>query len=84
MDAAGADLESEARRGSSRVLLARLWREHVSHHKGRLLLILLLTAVMAATTSLYPVVIDHAFQMFTDRDRRSLAARRPRPPTRGA
>ena len=27
---------------------------------------------MAGTTALYPVVIDHAFQMFTDRDRRIL------------
>ena len=27
---------------------------------------------MAGTTALYPVVIDHAFQMFTDRDPRIL------------
>ena len=33
---------------------------------------LLLTGLMAGTTALYPVVIDHAFQMFTDRDRRIL------------
>jgi subfamily B ATP-binding cassette protein MsbA len=72
MDAARADLELAARRESTRALLGRLWREHIRHHKGRLLLILVLTAIMAGTTSLYPVVIDHAFQMFTDRDRRIL------------
>ena len=33
---------------------------------------LVLTVLMAGTTALYPVVIDHAFQMFTDRDRRIL------------
>ena len=53
-------------------LLGRLWREHIRHHKTRLLLVLLLTGLMAGTTALYPVVIDHAFQMFTARDRRIL------------
>src|ERR1700758_1738254 len=72
MDAVTAGLELAARRDSTRALLARLWREHISHHKPRLLLVLVLTAIMAGTTALYPVVIDHAFQMFTDRDRRIL------------
>ncbi len=54
------------------VLLLRLWREHLRHHKPRLFLILVLTLLMAGTTALYPVVIDHAFQMFTARDRRIL------------
>ena len=53
-------------------MLARLWREHVSHHKPRIGMVLLLTLIMAGTTALYPVVIDHAFQMFTDHDRRIL------------
>ena len=57
---------------SSKALLRRLWREHISHHKGRLLLVLVLTVVMAGTTAIYPVVIDHAFQMFASRDRRIL------------
>ena len=57
---------------STRALLARLWREHIRHYKSRLLLVLLLTLLMAGTTALYPVVIDHAFQMFTARDRRIL------------
>src|SRR3984957_4654331 len=72
MDATTPRLDLLATRDTSRVLLARLWREHISHHKPRLLLVLVLTAVMAGTTALYPVVIDHAFQMFTDRDRRIL------------
>ena len=53
-------------------LLYRLWREHVRHYRGRLLLVLLLTGVMAGTTAIYPVVIDHAFSMFTKRDPRIL------------
>ncbi len=72
MDAVTADLVVAARRDSTRALLTRLWREHISHHKARLLLILVLTGIMAGTTALYPVVIDHAFHMFTNRDRRIL------------
>ena len=53
-------------------LLYRLWREHVRHYRGRLLLVLLFTAIMAGTTALYPVVIDHAFSMFERRDERIL------------
>jgi subfamily B ATP-binding cassette protein MsbA len=58
--------------GRDSTLLGRLWREHVRHYKGRLLLVLALTLLMAGTTALYPVVIDHAFEMFTARDRRIL------------
>ncbi|HEY6438411.1 MAG TPA: ABC transporter ATP-binding protein [Acetobacteraceae bacterium] len=72
MDAVTPGLDVVAGRDSTRALLARLWREHVSHHRSRLLLVLVLTCLMAGTTALYPVVIDHAFQMFTDRDRRIL------------
>lgn len=57
---------------STRALLGRLWRDHVRHHRGRLLLVLALTGVMAGTTALYPVLIDRAFKMFTDRDQRIL------------
>ena len=72
MDAATPGRDLAARRNSTRGLLGRLWREHISHHKPRLVLVLVLTGLMAGTTALYPVVIDHAFQMFTDRDRRIL------------
>ena len=53
-------------------LMRRLWREHLYRHRGRLALVLLLTAVMAALTGLYPVVIDRAFSMFAARDQRIL------------
>jgi ATP-binding cassette, subfamily B, bacterial MsbA len=72
MDAATPRAALQRGPDSTRVLLLRLWREHVRHYKPRLLLVLVLTLVMAGTTALYPVVIDHAFQMFTDRDRRIL------------
>jgi ATP-binding cassette, subfamily B, bacterial MsbA len=72
MDAATPPHNQTSKRNTTRVLLTRLWREHVRHHKPRLLLVLVLTGIMAGTTALYPVVIDHAFQMFTDRDRRIL------------
>ncbi|MFL5287884.1 MAG: ABC transporter ATP-binding protein [Rhodopila sp.] len=53
-------------------LLRRLWREHLLHHKGRMILIAVLTLVMSATTAAYPLVINHAFTMFTNRDARIL------------
>jgi ATP-binding cassette, subfamily B, bacterial MsbA len=53
-------------------LLRRLWREHLIHYKPRLLLVAILTLLMAGTTALYPVVINHAFDMFTKHDRRIL------------
>ena len=56
----------------SRVLLRRLWQEHLRRHRGRVLVVLALTAVMAGLTALYPVVIDRAFSMFAARDRRIL------------
>ncbi|HUB15536.1 MAG TPA: ABC transporter ATP-binding protein [Acetobacteraceae bacterium] len=72
MDAATPRIALLPGRDSTRALLARLWREHLRHHKPRVALVLLLTLVMAGTTALYPVVIDHAFQMFTNHDRRIL------------
>jgi ATP-binding cassette, subfamily B, bacterial MsbA len=73
MDAATPRIEiTPGRDDTTRALLTRLWREHISHYKPRLMLVLVLTALMAGTTALYPVVIDHAFQMFTGRDQRIL------------
>jgi ATP-binding cassette, subfamily B, bacterial MsbA len=72
MDAATPRVALQQGPDSTRTLLLRLWREHVSHYKPRLVLVLVLTLMMAGTTALYPVVIDHAFEMFTDRDRRIL------------
>jgi subfamily B ATP-binding cassette protein MsbA len=53
-------------------LLGRLWREHLIRFRGRLVLVIVLTLLMAGTTALYPVVINHAFDMFTAHDRRIL------------
>ncbi len=53
-------------------LLRRLWREHLRHHRGRLIAVLALTALMAGLTGLYPVVIDRAISMFVGRDPRIL------------
>ncbi len=72
MDATTPRADVTARQDGTRALLMRLWRDHVRHYKPRLLLVLVLTALMAGATALYPVVIDHAFQMFTDRDQRIL------------
>ncbi len=73
MDAATPRIEVTAGRDdTTRALLVRLWREHIRHYKPRLVLVLVLTALMAGTTALYPVVIDHAFEMFADRDQRIL------------
>lgn len=59
---------SAVQRGATRVLLWRLWREHLRQHRPRMLLVLALTALMSGTTALYPIVIKQAFQMFSDRD----------------
>jgi subfamily B ATP-binding cassette protein MsbA len=53
-------------------LMRRLWREHVRHHRGRLLMVLLMTILVAALTALYPVVINRAISMFVARDQRIL------------
>ncbi|MGH7067674.1 MAG: ABC transporter ATP-binding protein [Acetobacteraceae bacterium] len=57
---------------STRILLYRLWREHLRPERATLLPILALTLLAAGATGLYPVVIDHAFTMFADKDPRIL------------
>ncbi|MGH7079978.1 MAG: ABC transporter transmembrane domain-containing protein, partial [Acetobacteraceae bacterium] len=59
-------------RDSTRVLLSRLWREHLRPERGTFVPILALTLLAAGATALYPVVIDHAFTMFADKDPRIL------------
>ena len=53
-------------------LMRRLWREHIRHHRGRLVLVLMLTALMAGLTALYPLVINRAISLFVARDARIL------------
>jgi subfamily B ATP-binding cassette protein MsbA len=57
---------------STRVLMRRLWREHVQQHRGQLLLVLVLTTAMAVLSALYPAVIKRAVDMFNARDSRIL------------
>lgn len=57
---------------ASNALLRRLWREHVRQHRAQLAIILVLTALMAGLTALYPVVIQRAFSLFTAKDQRIL------------
>ncbi len=57
---------------TTRAMMLRLWREHIRHHRGRLLLVLLLTALMAGLTAVYPVVIQRALSMFEAHDSRIL------------
>ncbi len=53
-------------------LLKRFWHEHIAHHWGLLLLVLLLTIVMSALQALYPYVVTQALNLFERRDPRIL------------
>ncbi len=64
--------DREAPHPASMTLLRRLWREEVRRHRGHLLAVLVLTALMAGLTSLYPLVISRALDMFAAHDPRIL------------
>ncbi|WP_420394677.1 ABC transporter ATP-binding protein [Acuticoccus sp.] len=49
-------------------LVRRLWREHVRQHRGRLVLALGAIGFVAASTSLYPLIINWAFTAFSEKD----------------
>ncbi len=74
MDTLVADVAPAAPRPDERTaaLLGRLWREHVRRHGGRLVLVLVVTALVAGLTALYPLVINRAISMFVARDQRIL------------
>jgi subfamily B ATP-binding cassette protein MsbA len=57
---------------TTRGLVLRLWREHVRQHRGKLVLVVLTTIVMATAQALYPVLIQRAIDMFQNRDARIL------------
>jgi subfamily B ATP-binding cassette protein MsbA len=57
---------------STAALIRRLWREHVRHYRGRIILIVVMTLIMSGTTALYPALIDWAFTMFARKDPRIL------------
>ncbi|WP_334176192.1 ABC transporter ATP-binding protein [Pseudoxanthobacter sp.] len=54
-------------------LAARLWRSHVRKLWPRLIVVLIVTAITAGTTGLYPVIINHAYDSFTARDTVAIA-----------
>ncbi len=51
---------------SSRALLLRLWRDHVRGHRRGILIALACTLGVAASTALYPVVIQQSFDRYTE------------------
>ncbi len=57
---------------STASLIYRLWREHVRHYRGRIVLIVAATLVMSGTTAAYPALIKWAFDMFSHKDPRIL------------
>ncbi len=57
---------------STTALIRRLWRDHVRHYRGRIILIIVMTLIMSGTTALYPALIDWAFNMFARKDPRIL------------
>ena len=61
-----------ARNDATVPLLRRLWREHIRQYRAKLLMVLLLTLVMAASQAIYPEVIRDAISMFERRDSRIL------------
>jgi len=46
-------------------LIRRLWRAHLVHERRRFFLAMLFTLGLAATTAVYPIIIQQAFDLFT-------------------
>ena len=55
---------------TTRALLTRLWKDHVSRYKPALALVLFFSAAMAGATALYPLVLQYAGILFTRSDPR--------------
>jgi subfamily B ATP-binding cassette protein MsbA len=51
---------------TSRALLSRLWRGYVAGHRRGIAVALACTLGVAASTALYPVVIQQSFDLFTE------------------
>ena len=72
LTATRSDQEDAASQPTSTALLRRLWRDSVKGHRARLAAVLVLTALMASLTALYPLVISRALNMFSAHDERIL------------
>ena len=59
-------------RGDTLPLVGRLWREWMRPHARSLAVVMLLIAVVAAATGLYPILIKAAFEAFTNKDERAI------------
>ncbi|MBR0651303.1 ABC transporter ATP-binding protein [Roseomonas terrae] len=51
---------------SARALLKRLWHDHLAGHRRRIAIALACTLGVAATTALYPIVIQQSFDRYTE------------------
>ncbi|MFC0219465.1 ABC transporter ATP-binding protein [Pseudochelatococcus lubricantis] len=60
-------------RGDTVPTIRRLWRDQMRPHRGALSLVLVLIAVIAGASALYPVLIKEAFDAFTARDASAIA-----------
>ena len=60
-------------KGDTIPLLRRLWREWLSPHRGTLAVVLVLIALVGASTGLYPALIKGAFDAFDRKDSGALA-----------
>jgi subfamily B ATP-binding cassette protein MsbA len=59
--------------GDTAPLLARLWREWLSPHRATLAVVLVLIALVGASTGLYPALIKAAFDAFDRKDATAVA-----------
>ncbi len=55
---------------TTRALLGRLWREHISRYRPALVLVLILSVAMAGATALYPLVLRYAGILYAGADMR--------------
>ncbi len=55
---------------TTRALTLRLWRNYMRQHRAGIVLALLSTLALAGFTALYPLVIQQAFDLFTEGDER--------------
>ncbi len=55
-------------RSEAITLLGRLWDDHLRQHRGKLILTLIAIAIVAAATSVYPLLINWAFEAFGKQD----------------
>ncbi|BBK42627.1 ABC transporter permease [Allostella vacuolata] len=62
--------DATGRRGADWRLVRRLWADHLSGRRREIAAVLVLMAIVAGLTGLYPLVIDWTFDLFTARDPR--------------